>query len=99
MARTNLPATLGSRAPKNGRYERYCRLRASAQPRISAYREAGWETGDERQSNCAFFGGWTDHFEVVSCRHFLFPRLDDCEHIAPSSTSLPRKTACPDESF
>src|SRR5262245_31879413 len=28
-----------------------------------------------RQSNCAFFGGWTDHFEVVDCRHFPLPRL------------------------
>jgi hypothetical protein len=39
-------ASPGSRALKNAKYERYCRLRASAQPRIPAYREAGWETSD-----------------------------------------------------
>jgi hypothetical protein len=37
----------GSRALKNAKYEKYYRLRASAQPRISAYREAGWETTDD----------------------------------------------------
>ena len=44
MAKTDLPAIAspGSRALKNAKYERYCRLRASAQPRIQAYREAGW---------------------------------------------------------
>jgi hypothetical protein len=52
-----------------------------------------------RQSNCAFFGGWTDYFEVVNGRHFPLPRLDDCEYIVPSSTGWPRKIACPDESF
>ena len=36
-----------SRALKNAKYEKYCRLRASAQPRIPAYREAGWETSDD----------------------------------------------------
>jgi hypothetical protein len=40
------PGSPGSRLLKNTRYERYCRLRASAQPRIAAYREAGWETSD-----------------------------------------------------
>jgi hypothetical protein len=40
-----------------------------------------------RQSNCAFFGGWTNHFEVLKCRHFSLPRLDDCVYIAPSSIS------------
>src|SRR5262249_23244039 len=25
------------------------------------------------QSNCAFFGGRTDHFEVLNCRHFPPP--------------------------
>src|SRR6266480_2022262 len=35
------------RALKNAKYERYCRLRASAQPRIQAYRETGWETSDD----------------------------------------------------
>jgi hypothetical protein len=40
-------ASPGSRALKNARYERYCRLRASAQPRISAYRAAGWQTSND----------------------------------------------------
>src|SRR6516165_7201354 len=40
-------ASLGSRPLKNAKYERYCRLRASAQPRINAYREVGWETSDD----------------------------------------------------
>jgi len=49
MAKTDLPAIVspGSRAVKNAKYERYCRLRASAQPRIAAYREAGGETSDD----------------------------------------------------
>ena len=48
MAKTDLLAIAspGSRALKNTKYEKYCRLRALAQPRISAYREAGWETSD-----------------------------------------------------
>jgi hypothetical protein len=29
------------------RHERYCRLRAWAQPRGQAHREAGWETSDD----------------------------------------------------
>ena len=37
----------GSRPLKNTRQERYCRSRAAAQPRIPAYREAGWETSDD----------------------------------------------------
>jgi|SRR5215469_12467227 len=46
MAKTDLLriASPGSRALKNAKYEHYCRLRASAQPRISAYREAGWQS-------------------------------------------------------
>jgi hypothetical protein len=40
-------ASPGSRALKNAKYERYCRLRASAQPRIAAYHEAGWETSND----------------------------------------------------
>ena len=46
-------ASPGSRALKNAKYEKYCRLRASAQPRIPAYREAGWETShdDDAYSN------------------------------------------------
>jgi Terminase small subunit len=49
MAKTHLfaLASPGSRALKNAKYERFCRLRASAQPRIAAYREAGWETNDD----------------------------------------------------
>ena len=46
MAKTNVLAIAspGSRALKNAKYERYCRLRASAQPRIPAYREVGWHS-------------------------------------------------------
>jgi Terminase small subunit len=49
MPKTDLLAIAspGSRALKNAKYEKYCRLRASAQPRIPAYREAGWETSDD----------------------------------------------------
>jgi hypothetical protein len=49
MAKTDLLAIVspGSRALRNTKYEKYCRLRASAQPRIPAYREAGWETSDD----------------------------------------------------
>jgi hypothetical protein len=32
----------GSRALKNSKQEKYCRLRAALQPRAQAYREAGW---------------------------------------------------------
>src|SRR5215469_9784476 len=35
-----------------------------------------------RQDNCAFFGGWTDHFEVVNCRHFPLPDWMTA-HISP----------------
>jgi Terminase small subunit len=49
IAKTDLLAIAspGSRALKNTKYENYCRLRASLQPRVQAYREAGWETGDD----------------------------------------------------
>jgi hypothetical protein len=49
MAKTDLPAIAspGSWALKSTKHERYCRLRASAQPRIPAYREAGWEASDD----------------------------------------------------
>ena len=52
MVKTDLLAIAppGSRALKNTKYENYCRLRASAQPRISAYREAGWETSDDNNA-------------------------------------------------
>src|SRR6516162_9998979 len=36
-----------SRALKNAKYERYCRLRALAQPRILAYREVGWGSRED----------------------------------------------------
>ena len=26
-----------------------------------------------RQGNCAFFGGWTDHFQVPNCLHIALP--------------------------
>jgi hypothetical protein len=44
MANTNVLAMAlpGSQPLRNAKYERYCRLRASAQPRIHAYRESGW---------------------------------------------------------
>src|SRR6516162_1303883 len=32
----------GSRALRNSKQEKYCRLRAALQPRAQAYREAGW---------------------------------------------------------
>jgi hypothetical protein len=46
MAKTELLAipSPGSRPLKNAKYEKYCRLRASAQPRIPAYLEAGWHS-------------------------------------------------------
>jgi hypothetical protein len=52
MAKSNLLATTspGSRALTNAKHERYCRLRASLQPRIAAYREAGWETSDDENA-------------------------------------------------
>ena len=53
MAETEILAiaSAGSRPLKNAKHEKYCRLRASAQPRIAAYREAGWETGDDNDAN------------------------------------------------
>jgi hypothetical protein len=49
LAKTDLLAIASpaSRALKNVKYEKYCRLRASLQPRVQAYREAGWETSDD----------------------------------------------------
>src|SRR5262249_27725049 len=46
MAKTEVLALAspGSRPLKNAKYEKYCRLRAAAQPRIAAYREAGGKT-------------------------------------------------------
>jgi hypothetical protein len=45
-----LPLYSEHRRMQNAKYEKYCRLRASAQPRIPAYREAGWETSDDENS-------------------------------------------------
>ena len=45
----------GSRALKNAKYEKYCRLRALAQPRIGAYREVGWQS---RTDNAAYINAW-----------------------------------------
>ena len=44
MTKTDLPAlpSPGSRALRNSKQEKYCRLRAALQPRAQAYREAGW---------------------------------------------------------
>src|SRR5437762_10012458 len=49
MVKSDLPAlpSPGSPELKNPKYEKYCRLRASLQPRVQAYREAGWETSDD----------------------------------------------------
>ena len=49
MPKTDVPALAspGSRALKNAKYEKYCRLRAAAQPRIRAYREVGWKTAND----------------------------------------------------
>jgi hypothetical protein len=46
MTNTNILAIAspGSRALKNAKYESYCRLQASAQPRLHAYREVGWRS-------------------------------------------------------
>ena len=46
MTKTDLPAlpSPGSKALKNSKQEKYCRLRAALQPRAQAYREAGWNT-------------------------------------------------------
>ncbi len=55
MAKTDMLAIAspGSRRLKNAKHEKYSRLRAAAQPRISAYREAGWhsEKDDDAYAN------------------------------------------------
>jgi hypothetical protein len=52
MAKTDLLAiaSSGSRALRNAKYEKYCRLRASALPRIQAYREVGWGSRSDNAS-------------------------------------------------
>jgi hypothetical protein len=49
MVKTDLLAIAspGSRALKNPKSEKYCQLRATLQPRIQAYREAGWQATDD----------------------------------------------------
>jgi hypothetical protein len=49
MAKTDLLAisSPGSQSFKNAKSEKYCRLRATLQPRIHAYREAGWQATDD----------------------------------------------------
>src|SRR6516162_3934151 len=67
MTSTNVLAIAapGSRALKNAKYERYCRLRASAQPRIGAYREVGWQS---RTDNAAY---------INACRLERRPEIRD----------------------
>ena len=59
MAKTDVLAIAspGSRARKNAKYERYCRLRALAQPRIPAYREVGWHSKRDDDA----YGLWAIH--------------------------------------
>jgi hypothetical protein len=49
MTNTNILsiASPGSRVLKNPKYEKYSRLRASALPRIQAYREVGWVSRED----------------------------------------------------
>jgi hypothetical protein len=49
MTNTDMPAIAspGSRALRNAKHESYCRLRASALPRIQAYREVGWGSAED----------------------------------------------------
>jgi hypothetical protein len=58
-------ASQGSRALKNAKYEKYCRLRALAQPRIGAYREVGWQS---RTDNAAY---------INACRLERRPEIRD----------------------
>ena len=67
MTNTNILtiASPGSRALKNAKYEKYCRLRASAQPRIRAYREVGWGS---RRDDVAY---------INACRLERRPEIQD----------------------
>src|SRR6516225_4592006 len=67
MTNTNILAVTspGSRALKNAKYEKYCRLRALAQPRIGAYREVGWQS---RTDNAAY---------INACRLERRPEIRD----------------------
>jgi len=67
MTNTNILAITspGSRALKNAKYEKYCRLRALAQPRIGAYREVGWQS---RTDNAAY---------INACRLERRPEIRD----------------------
>lgn len=67
MTNTNILAIAspGSRALKNAKYERYCRLRALAQPRVRAYREVGWGS---RRDDVAY---------INACRLERRPEIQD----------------------
>jgi hypothetical protein len=67
MTNTNILAiaSAGSRALKNAKYEKYCRLRASALPRIRAYREVGWGS---REDDVAY---------INACRLERRPEIQD----------------------
>jgi Terminase small subunit len=67
MTNTNILAIAspGSRALKNAKYERYCRLRASALPRVRAYREVGWGS---REDDVAY---------INACRLERRPEIQD----------------------
>ena len=67
MTDTNILAIAspGSRALKNAKYEKYCRLRASALPRIQAYREVGWRS---RRDDVAY---------INACRLERRPEIQD----------------------
>ena len=67
MTNTNVLAIAspGSRALKNAKYEKYCRLRASALPRNQAYREVGWGS---REDDVAY---------INACRLERRPEIQD----------------------
>jgi len=67
MTNTDVPAIAspGSRALKNAKYDKYCRLRASALPRIQAYREVGWGS---REDDVAY---------INACRLERRPEIQD----------------------
>jgi hypothetical protein len=84
MTNTNVLAIAapGSRALKNAKYERYCRLRASAQPRIGAYREVGWQS---RTDNAAY---------INACRLERRPEIRDrIAYLTPRRKILLKRNA------
>src|SRR5215475_2561890 len=76
MAKTDILtiASPGSRPLKNGRYEKYCRLRALLQPRAEAYREAGWHS---KKDNDAYANACR-----VERRHGVRERIEYLSHQA-----------------